>query len=75
MIPFEVHQRKAGLVQAVKKNEPETIAKITKNKPKIRFINNSKFVNYPDSTYITRTNPISDTYTIEPNLFFVKKRL
>ena len=38
MIPFEVHQRKAGLEQDVKKNEPETIAKITKNKPKIRFI-------------------------------------
>lgn len=38
MIPFEVHQRKAGLVQLEKKNEPETIAKITKNKPKIRFI-------------------------------------
>lgn len=38
MMPFEVHQRKAGLVQAEKKNEPETIAKITKNKPKIRFI-------------------------------------
>ena len=75
MIPFEVHQRKAGLVQAEKKNEPETIAKITKNKPKIRFINNLNFVNYPDSMATTGTNPIWDTYKIEPNLFFVKKSL
>ena len=58
MIPFEVHQRKAGLEQDVKKNEPETIAKITKNKPVIRSINNLNFVNYPDPMATIGTNPI-----------------
>ena len=43
-IPLDVHQRKFGLWQDWKKNEPETIAKITKNKPKNFFITNQILV-------------------------------